>query len=296
MCCTCPSLCLSCCTTKPRCWGRIMQAASEWQKSRWFYAQSGWQTREASPWWTTRAKPWWRTVSTSKVSMWTCCHLTAAGHAPASHVQSSASGFGWSAPVFSHSCCNIGKNLESFHQLLCVLLVFPDHQTFLRPTEGENLKIKLYQHYSNVNVVYKPKSDSQDRVVISHGVLEEPLDPQLDGRLTVEGSEIILKKVNTADTGIFKVTDLAGFPVAHIYITVECKDKKKCVYSILSNVWRGAVAPPHEVWLLGWNSFLNPFLVQCYSQSRTSRYDISVNPDMPLCSPGGKGGQGDRFA
>uniref|UniRef100_A0A3P9JVL2 Uncharacterized protein n=1 Tax=Oryzias latipes TaxID=8090 RepID=A0A3P9JVL2_ORYLA len=96
-----------------------------------------------------------------------------------------------------------------------------DHQTFLRPTEGENLKIKLYQHYSNVNVVYKPKSDSQDRVVISHGVLEEPLDPQLDGRLTVEGSEIILKKVNTADTGIFKVTDLAGFPVAHIYITVE---------------------------------------------------------------------------
>lgn len=113
MCSTCPSLCLSCCTTKPRCWGRIMQAASEWQKSRWFYAQSGWQTREASPWWTTRAKPWWRTVSTSKVSMWTCCHLTAAGHAPASHVQSSASGFGWSAPVFSHSFCNIGTNLDS---------------------------------------------------------------------------------------------------------------------------------------------------------------------------------------
>lgn len=62
-------------------------------------------------------------------------------------------------------------------------------------------------------------------MIISHGVLEDPLDPQLDGRLTVEGTEITIKKINSADTGILKVTDLAGFSVAHIYITVERKKK-----------------------------------------------------------------------
>ncbi|KAF6733638.1 hypothetical protein FQA47_025086 [Oryzias melastigma] len=76
-----------------------------------------------------------------------------------------------------------------------------DHQIFLKPTEGENLKIKLYQPFSNVSVVFKLKSDNQDRVIISHGVLEDPLDPQLDGRLTVEGTEITIKKINSADTG-----------------------------------------------------------------------------------------------
>lgn len=90
-------------------------------------------------------------------------------------------------------------------------------------SHGGNVKIKLYTHYSNVNVIYRPKSDSQDRVIIDQGVVETPLDPMLEGRLTVEGSEIIIKKVHMADTGVFKISDLAGFPVAHVYIEVECK-------------------------------------------------------------------------
>ncbi|XP_061597362.1 uncharacterized protein LOC133460667 isoform X2 [Cololabis saira] len=96
-----------------------------------------------------------------------------------------------------------------------------DHQNFLHLTSGDNLKMKLYQPYSNVNIAYRSVSDSHDRLIVDQGVLVTPQDPQLDGRVFVQGSELTMKKVNTADTGIFKVTDLAGFTVAHVHLTVE---------------------------------------------------------------------------
>lgn len=83
--------------------------------------------------------------------------------------------------------------------------------------------MKLYQHYSNVNVVFRPKSDNQDRVIVDQGVLVTPLDPLLEGRLTVEGSELLMKKLHLADMGVFKVTDLAGFPVTNVYVYVDGK-------------------------------------------------------------------------
>lgn len=98
-----------------------------------------------------------------------------------------------------------------------------EHQNFLHLTYGENLKIKLYIDHSNVTIVYRPKSDNVDRMIVDRGVVVAPLDPVLEGRLIVEGSELIMKKVLVADMGVFKVTDLAGFPVAHIYIEVDGK-------------------------------------------------------------------------
>uniref|UniRef100_A0A3P8T8W2 Uncharacterized protein n=1 Tax=Amphiprion percula TaxID=161767 RepID=A0A3P8T8W2_AMPPE len=97
------------------------------------------------------------------------------------------------------------------------------HQNFLRASYGENLKMRLYLHYSNLNIVYRPKSDNQDRVILDQGVLVTPLDPQLEGRLTVERSDLIIKKIQMADAGVFKVTDLAGFSVADIYIDINYK-------------------------------------------------------------------------
>ncbi|XP_029701262.1 uncharacterized protein isoform X3 [Takifugu rubripes] len=96
-----------------------------------------------------------------------------------------------------------------------------EHQIFLHLTYRENLKMKLYVDHSNVTIVYRPKSDNVDRVIVHQGVVLAPLDPLLEGRLIVEGSELILKTVQVADVGVFKVTDLAGFPVAHVYIEVE---------------------------------------------------------------------------
>ncbi|XP_031151436.1 uncharacterized protein LOC116047073 isoform X1 [Sander lucioperca] len=109
-----------------------------------------------------------------------------------------------------------------------------EHQNFLHPSHGENLKVKLYRHYANVNIVYRPKSGNQDRVILDQGVLVTPLDPLLEGRLTVEGSELSIKKVQVADSGVFKVTDQAGFPVAHVYVEVEAYKLPPLTVAILS--------------------------------------------------------------
>ncbi|AWP21270.1 Hypothetical protein SMAX5B_015832 [Scophthalmus maximus] len=50
-----------------------------------------------------------------------------------------------------------------------------EHQTFLRLPYGGNLKMQLYLHHSDVSVVYRPKSDNQDRLVLDRGVLLPPL-------------------------------------------------------------------------------------------------------------------------
>ncbi|KAF1381955.1 hypothetical protein PFLUV_G00159390 [Perca fluviatilis] len=109
-----------------------------------------------------------------------------------------------------------------------------EHQNFLHPSHGENLKVKLYRPHANVNIVYRPKSGNQDRVILDQGVLATPLDPLLEGRLTVEGSELSIKKVQVADSGVFKVTDLDGFPVAHVYIEVEAYKLPPLTVAILS--------------------------------------------------------------
>lgn len=82
--------------------------------------------------------------------------------------------------------------------------------------------MKLYIDHSNSTIVYRPKSDNVEWMIVDRGVVV-PLDPLLEGRLFVEGSELIIKKIKLADMGVFKVTDLAGFPVAHIYIEVDGK-------------------------------------------------------------------------
>ncbi|KAG7233714.1 hypothetical protein INR49_006695 [Caranx melampygus] len=109
-----------------------------------------------------------------------------------------------------------------------------EHQDFVHLPYGGNLKMKLYVHHSNLNVIYRPKSDNQDRVVLDQGVVVTPLDPMLEGRLTVEGSELTMKKVHVSDIGIFKVTDLAGFPVAYVYIEVEAYKLPPLTMAILS--------------------------------------------------------------
>lgn len=60
-----------------------------------------------------------------------------------------------------------------------------------------------------------------------------PLDPELEGRLSVEGSELILKKATFTDTGVFTVTDLTGFTVAYVHIEVEGKMEKTLLTDLL---------------------------------------------------------------
>lgn len=93
--------------------------------------------------------------------------------------------------------------------------------------------MKLYIDHSNTTIVYRPKSDNVDRIIVDRGLVVAPLDPQLEGRVIVEGSELIMKKVQVADMGVFKVTDLAGFDVAHIYIEVDGKMNLQGKYKLL---------------------------------------------------------------
>ena len=83
--------------------------------------------------------------------------------------------------------------------------------------------MNLYLDHTKVTLKYTPESDHEERTIVDQGLVVDPVDPGLDGRLTVEGSMIILERVRARDSGWFTVTDLTGFSVATIHLTVEGK-------------------------------------------------------------------------
>lgn len=109
-----------------------------------------------------------------------------------------------------------------------------EHQTFLRLSYGQNLRMKLHLHHSLLNVVYRPRSDHQDRPIVQQGALVTPLDPQLEGRLTVDGSQLSMKRLQQADSGLFRVSDLEGFPVADVHVVVEAYKLPALTVSVLA--------------------------------------------------------------
>lgn len=98
-----------------------------------------------------------------------------------------------------------------------------EHQNFVHLSYGSTLKINLFVDHTKVNLLYTPDWDRKDRVILEQGELVVPLDPSLDGRLTVEGPMCILERVRVSDMGLFRVTDLLGFPVTNIYLEVKGK-------------------------------------------------------------------------
>lgn len=109
-----------------------------------------------------------------------------------------------------------------------------EHQVFMHLTYGANLKMKLYVHHSNLNIVYTPKSDNRPRTILDQGALVTPMEPMLEGRVTVEGSELFMKKLHVTDIGVFQVTDLAGFLVAKVYIEVDAYKLPPLTVAVLS--------------------------------------------------------------
>ncbi|KAJ8000077.1 hypothetical protein DPEC_G00201110 [Dallia pectoralis] len=99
-----------------------------------------------------------------------------------------------------------------------------DHLIFIHPSYGNTVKINMLVDYTKANLVYTPNSDRRDRVILKEGELVMPMDPLLERRLTVEGSMCILEKVRVSDMGLFKVTDLSGFPVTNVHLEVQGLD------------------------------------------------------------------------
>ncbi|XP_029591446.1 uncharacterized protein LOC115175932 [Salmo trutta] len=109
-----------------------------------------------------------------------------------------------------------------------------EHQNFVHLSYGSTLKINLFVDHTKVNLMYTPDWDRKDRVILEQGELVVPLDPSLDGRLTVEGPMCILERVRISDMGLFRVTDLLGFPVTNIYLKVEAYKLPTLYVAILS--------------------------------------------------------------
>lgn len=97
----------------------------------------------------------------------------------------------------------------------------PDHQIFEHLKYGGILKIKLHVDHTKVRMVYIPDADHKERLILDQGELVVPLDPALDGRVSVEASMFYLKKIKVSDVGLFRVMDFSGFRIADVYLHVE---------------------------------------------------------------------------
>lgn len=97
----------------------------------------------------------------------------------------------------------------------------PDHQIFEHLKHGGTLKIKLHMDHTKVRMVYIPDTDHKERLILDQGELVVPLDPALDGRVSVEASMFYLMKVKVSDMGLFRVMDFSGFRIADVYLHVE---------------------------------------------------------------------------
>ncbi|TRY96296.1 hypothetical protein DNTS_024022 [Danionella cerebrum] len=106
----------------------------------------------------------------------------------------------------------------------------------IRLEYGETLKIKLHVDHTKVKMVYIPDIDHKERPIIDLGELAVPLDPALEGRVSVEGSLFYLKKVKVSDKGTFRVTDLLGFHITDVYLQVAPYKLPQLYVAIISLV------------------------------------------------------------
>ncbi|XP_051526622.1 uncharacterized protein LOC127425043 [Myxocyprinus asiaticus] len=109
-----------------------------------------------------------------------------------------------------------------------------DHQIFEHLSYGGTLKIKLHVDHTKVKMVYIPDTDHKEQLILDQGELVLPLDPALEGRVSVEGSLFFLKKVKVSDMGVFRVMDFSGFRIADVYLHVESYKLPQFYVAIIS--------------------------------------------------------------
>ena len=95
------------------------------------------------------------------------------------------------------------------------------HQNFYKLEYDETLKFSLYLDYTKVSLLYTRDSDRKPRVILDQGELVVPMDSTLDGRLSVVGAVVNLKRAHVSDIGLFRVKDLLGFHIADIHLAVH---------------------------------------------------------------------------
>ncbi|XP_063040846.1 uncharacterized protein LOC134435730 [Engraulis encrasicolus] len=96
-----------------------------------------------------------------------------------------------------------------------------EHQHFSHLEYDQTLEINLYLNHSKVSLVYVRDADHKERPILEQGELVVPMDPAIDGRLSLEGSKAYLKHVRVADMGHFRVRDHLGFHIADVHLKVH---------------------------------------------------------------------------
>ncbi|XP_072536612.1 uncharacterized protein [Salminus brasiliensis] len=101
-----------------------------------------------------------------------------------------------------------------------ICLNVKEHQKFVKVPYGGTFKLNLHLNSSSVRLTYSPDSSAsaQPWVIIDKGELTLPPELDLQDRFSMEDSMCILEQVKASDTGLYKVTDLQGFPVASVHL------------------------------------------------------------------------------
>ncbi|KAF7227010.1 putative LOC107379495-like protein [Nothobranchius furzeri] len=103
-----------------------------------------------------------------------------------------------------------------------VCLNVKEHTKFVTLPLGEELKIQLILNSSLVQLHYTPASDSSPHLLMDKGnFTNAQTDFGFGDRMTLEGSEVVLKQIKATDAGSFNVTDLEGFTVSTVQLGLE---------------------------------------------------------------------------
>uniref|UniRef100_H3CRF1 Si:dkeyp-77h1.4 n=1 Tax=Tetraodon nigroviridis TaxID=99883 RepID=H3CRF1_TETNG len=97
-----------------------------------------------------------------------------------------------------------------------------EHRSFVSVPSGERLKIDLVLNSSLVQLYYSPNSDPTPRLLLDKGAFTSAqAELGFEGRLSVEGSMVVLDQVRAADVGEFKITDILGFTVSRVDLELQ---------------------------------------------------------------------------
>uniref|UniRef100_A0A1A7X6P2 Uncharacterized protein n=1 Tax=Iconisemion striatum TaxID=60296 RepID=A0A1A7X6P2_9TELE len=104
-----------------------------------------------------------------------------------------------------------------------VCLNVKEHTKFVTLALGEELKIQLILNSSLVKLYYTPTYDP----TLLHLLMDKgnftnsQIDFGFGDRMTLEGSEVVLKQIKTTDAGLFRITDPQGFIMSTIHLGLE---------------------------------------------------------------------------
>ncbi|KAJ7985615.1 hypothetical protein DPEC_G00353910 [Dallia pectoralis] len=95
-----------------------------------------------------------------------------------------------------------------------------EHRLFEKRPYGGSLKIYLIAKPNMVHLFYTPDFDLIPRQILNQGQLTVPADLDLEGRISLESSMVILDRITTRDAGKFRITDMQEFAVSTVDLEV----------------------------------------------------------------------------